>query len=68
MTLSFIVLILIILLGTLFFIIGILFSIFLLYNSKSKESNEILDEDIDNLEEIIENNGKKIEFKHLYFL
>lgn len=68
MTLSFIVLILIILLGTLFFIIGILFSIFLFYNSKSKESNEILDEDIDNLEEIIENNGKKIEFKHLYFL
>lgn len=68
MNLPFIVLILIILLGILFFIIGVLFSIFLFYNSKSKELDELSEEDKEKLEDIIENKGKKIEFKHLYFL
>jgi len=68
MNLPLVVLILIILLGTLFFFVGIIFSIFLFYNSKSKNFDDLSKEEKEKIDEVIEEKAKKVEFKHLYFL
>lgn len=68
MNLPIIVLILIILFGVLFFIVGIIFSIFLFFNTNKNNFDDLSEEDKEKLDRIIEEKERKIEFKHLYFL
>lgn len=68
MNLPLVVLILILFLGIISFFVGIVFSIFLFYNSEKDNLDDLSEEDKEKLNEIIEEKIKKVELKHLYFL
>lgn len=68
MSLTLFVTILIIVFSTLFFIIGLTFAIYIVFNKFTKDIDELSDEEKEIVEKTISENTNKKKFEHIYFL